>query len=392
MSWNIFSQSARPGPTDVPPGIPCAPEEWSRLDAETRKALGVYHKAMVGFVARRNGLSFFCSDRDRPDLDLEEVLRELVEIRHSQSMHENGGIVHCGLPKSETREDYVFLSRALLEEAEFVLANERNVHLLAALIAYAQESSEGLMPKESHTLLDSVMERISDSCDLAQQSGDCLTELFGELETGKELSPRGLRRSKRPYKGRTAGSWRRRDGAPGLDETQSVALSLYYEYLRLRKMQPDYREAATIKRCMSAYLPLTNQSTRKTYFTKQERELGMIRKSAEDCYKSIRSHIKVGAKVDMLEGLQIDAIMACIRDDRVGTTGKKRQLSKLKAMESDIRMRCDASPNELDPFMRALCDSSLDEGEPMGPDAREPGGLGIDPRQEKGEKTGGGDC
>lgn len=409
--------------SDVPYGIPCTPEEWGQLDPDTKKALVTFIEAMdiydsdrivagnihvaeleivdpeaannIRFAkleaddkarfAERDATSDAC---DRSEPSLKSPLQGLIKIRHSPSIHENRYISHCGLPESKTREEYIFAAHGLLKAISPSLANDRYTHLLASLIAYAQEHREGIESPESYTLLDAAMELVSKSCDLVDKHKDCLTALFGELETAKYLGSGRFHSSHLDYKGRWVISWRRRDGAPGLDETQSDALSLYHEYLRLRKMQPGYCEIATIKRYMRVYLPLLNRGVRKHYYTKQEQEMGMIEESAKDHYELIKAYIKDGAQVDLLEGLQIDALMKCIQDERIGTGRKAQQLARLKAMANDIRDRRDKALQELDPLMEVFVDPSLNEDSP--------GTSGDGPQHDKGAvrdvAKSGGDC
>ncbi len=387
----------------VPYGVPCTPEEWSWLDDDTKKALSTYVKAMGLFLAElrariivrnverettgnppleeRDGTEGAC---DQPAPDGEAMLKDLVKVRHSPSIHEDKCVAYCDLPESKTREEYVYLARGLLKAINRGLANERNVVLLAALIAYAQELREGEKPARSRTLLDEAMNLISDNCDLADKRKDYLTTLFGELETARRFSSDGFYPSPLDYKGRWLTSWRRRDGAPGLDETQSDALSLYHEYLRLKNMQSKYCEIATIKRYMRVYLPLLNRGVRKHYYTEREQEMGSIEQDAQSLYDQIEDCMSDGVEIDLLEGLEIDALMKCIQDERVGTNGKVQQLAKLKAIADDMRERRFEVLHELDPFVEEVVARLMSEDETGEPK--------VDRQQDGDANPDGGDC
>ena len=387
----------------VPYGVPCTPEEWSWLDDETKKALSTYVEAMGLFLSelrvRKNDRNIEreatgnapleerdCAEGacDQPVPGREAMLKDLVKVRHSPSIHEDKCVAYCGLPESKTREEYVYLAKGLLKAINRGLANERNVHLLAALIAYAQELREGEKPARSRTLLDEVMNLISDNFDLTDKSKDYITTLFGELETARRFSSDGFCPSPLTYKGRWLTSWRRRDGAPGLDETQSDALSLYHEYLRLKNMQSKYCEMSTIKRHMRVYLPLLNRGVRKHYYTEREQEMGSIEQDARSLYEQIEDCMSDGVEIDLLEGLEIDALMKCIQDERVGTNGKVQQLAKLKAIADDMRERRFEVLHELDPFVEEVVARLMSEDETGEPK--------VDRQQDGDTNPDGGDC
>lgn len=288
----------------------------------------------VDKTVKREGLAEYF------DYDWDGAVESLIDIRPpaGNGIHD-GSIVRCDLPVATTRRGYMCLARTLLDRVNGSKLDVRHECLLAALLAFAQECAVDPELESAGVPLDNVMNLISKSCDMAagdyRDDSSRLTRLFGELETGMEvpsLRSTSLARSERKVGGVWLAMCERADGARGLDGSQSMALSLYYEYRRLERMLPGCREACMIKRRMAFYLPLTGGRTRGAYYTKGEQEARKARNKAAAPQCNIDPHAVAGVGFDLLERLQIEGLKRCIKDDRVSERKRARLKSKLKAI------------------------------------------------------------
>lgn len=285
------------------------------------------------------------SSAERFDYDWDGSVESLIDVLPAVKNGERSSIVRCDLPVVTTRRGYVALSRALLSGAGASGLGSYCECLLAALLAHAQECAVVPGYHSAGVPLDNVMGLISESCDMTMRDGKDeslrLARLFGELETGQYVTSSGrvLALSLRKVGGLRLDLCRRSDGARGLDDSQSMALSLYHEHQRRKQMLPGYREACTLKRVMAVYLPLTSKRTQGTYYTRREQEVGRVKDKATDLYYDIKEYMSCGAEVDLLEQLQVEALASCINDERVPERQKERLLFKLRAMSEMVEGR-----------------------------------------------------
>lgn len=315
--------------------MPCAPDLWQQLSKNEKVALRQFQKAMVSL----------------PD-SLKTIPKEKV-ISVSRCRDGRPYKIECNLPRARTREEFLELAAALVWSSKDPFANERQAHcLLAALIAYQREFNVNLEGKDykERNGFETVLMIIARGEGWGGGEEAYLNSLFTEVETGYRRRGSCYLRSALKRSGVPIHKNRRPDGASGFDESQSLAVSLYHEHLRFEgRVATKWPYLSSLKDALSIYAPLVSSETRRLLLDYRKKPVKVTVKTDESesrvraAYVKIEQAMRSGVEVDLFEGFRIDAIAACVSDERIAPSKKDLFVEELEGIAR--RMQEELDPN-----------------------------------------------